>query len=52
MQVDFASLLQREAEKQVLKKLGVDDSEGKSAEEALKEKAKEKLRKLLGGGDE
>ncbi len=52
VQVDFASLLQREAEKQVLKKLGVDDSEGKSAEEALKEKAKEKLRKLLGGGDE
>ena len=43
--------LQREAEKQVLKKLGVDDTEGKSTEEALKEKARDKLKKLLGGGD-
>jgi hypothetical protein len=49
--VDVESVVKQEAGKQVLKKLGVDQEEGQSSEEALKDKAKQQLKKLLGGGD-
>ncbi len=51
--VDVKKIVRREAEKRLLKELGVDSEEGQSAEEALKEKAEEKardiLKKFLGG---
>lgn len=53
--VDVKKIVRREAEKQLLKELGVESKEGQSSEEALKEKAEEKARDLLNkflGGDE
>jgi AsmA protein len=47
--VALEDVIRREAEKKVLEKLGVESEQGQSAEDALKEKAKEKLKKLFGG---